>query len=1041
MRKRFTSLSFIAFLSLGSIAFGQTKGTVNDANGFPEADVEVTVKGTDKVVYTDENGNFDIDAKIGQILVVNGKEFIVTKNDLGVLKSSETVDLAETVVTAFGVQKKETVVGSVGTIKAEDIENRPLSNVQKALDGTVAGVLVSTGSGQPGSGLNVQIRGASSYTLSSSPLYIVDGVIYGGNLQDLNPNDIESLTVLKDAASTSLYGSSASNGVVMITTKKGKKGKGAFRFSSNTGIITRGIPEYSRVGAGDYYVASWEAMRNGYLASNPTATLAQANAFASTGLIKDNLKNNIYNVANDKVVVDGVLTNTNMLYNDFDWQDYISRVGAFQKYDVDYSGATDNTSYFAGFGYNKVGGYVMKSDFERYSARTSVDSQVTDWLKLGANLQGSLIKSNLADDGGDSSYINPFYFTRAMGPIYSPFLYDAKGQRVYDSSGNAVYDGNQSRGRGASASSGRNVLQETLLNSQFQSTNSINSRFNAEFKITKGLTFSSNLGYDIRNYSFKTYGNKIIGDAAGTAALSLTNYKYQTINWNQILNYKKSFGSHNFDVILGHESYDYKTEYNYLRKTGETVTGIYEMSNFLTPTSASGYNYVIRKEGYFARVNYDFANKYLLSGSIRQDKSSRFADDNNKGIFWSAGAGWNMHKEEFLKGSSVINELKLRASYGEVGNDGGISQEPGYQVDLDLYALGYNNGSESGIVLQQLGNPDLTWESKNQLDLGIDFALFKNRISGSVEYYLQDVNDMIFKVPVPNSAGVPGNSIYRNLGKMRNQGIEVALNLGIVRGEQFSWDLSVLASTIKNEMIKMPKGKDDAIINGTKRIAEGYSLYEFYLRQWYGVDPSDGAALFVHDPNKADDNGTRTINGTKVTTNQNNALMAYSGSSIPDVFGSITNNFKYGNFDASIMLTYQLGGKIYDSNYATLMSTYPQGQAIHTDMLNAWKNPGDITNVPIMSTANVNATGVGLNSRWLTDADYLTINNVQIGYNFNKKAIEAAGLKNLRIYASGENLYSWTARKGLEPIQSFNGTSTYRYSPSRTVSLGLNVSF
>ena len=215
-------------------------------------------------------------------------------------------------------------------------------------------------------------------------------------------------------------------------------------------------------------------------------------------------------------------------------------------------------------------------------------------------------------------------------------------------------------------------------------------------------------------------------------------------------------------MILGQESYDYKTEYNYLRKTGETVTAIYEMSNFLTPTSASGYNYLIRKEGYFARVNYDFANKYLLSGSIRQDKSSRFADDNNKGIFWSAGAGWNMHKEEFLKGSSVINELKLRASYGEVGNDGGISQEPGYQVDLDLYALGYNNGSESGIVLQQLGNPDLTWESKNQLDLGIDFALFKNRISGSVEYYLQDVNDMIFKVPVPNSAGVPGNSIYRN---------------------------------------------------------------------------------------------------------------------------------------------------------------------------------------------------------------------------------------------------------------------------------------
>ena len=1043
MKKKLTSLSLLAYLGLGAVALGQTKGIVNDENGFPEADVGVTIKGTNKIVFTDENGNFDIDAKIGDVLEINGVEFIVVSHDLGVLrpKKSEMVELEETVVTAFGVQKKETVVGSVGTIKAKDIENRPLTNVQKALDGTVAGVLVSTGSGQPGSGLNVQIRGVSSFNLSSTPLYVVDGVIFTGNLQDLNPNDIESLTVLKDAASTSLYGSSASNGVVMITTKKGKKGKPSFRFSSNTGVVTRGIPEYNRVGAGEYYVATWESMRNGYLSSVAGATLEEANIYASTALITDNLKNNIYDIADNQVVVDGRLTNLPMLYNDFDWQDYISRTGTFQKYDLDYSGATDNTSYFAGFGYNKETGYVIKSDFERYSARTSVDTQVVDWLKLGANLQGSLVKSNQANSSGGSSYVNPFFFTRAMGPIYSPFLYDANGQRVYDEQGNPVYDGNVSRGRGANASSGRNVLQETLLNNQFQTTNSINSRFNAEFKLFSGLTFTTNLGYDVRNYNFKFYGNKVIGDAAGTAALDIINYRYQGITWNQILNYQKTFGQHNFNVIVGHESFDYKTDYLRVRKTGETVSGIYELSNFLTPTSATGYNDVIRKEGYFARLNYDFSNKYLLSTSIRQDISSRFSPQNNKGIFWSAGVGWNLHKEDFLKGSSVVNELKLRASYGQVGNDGGISENPGYQVDLDLYSLGYNNAGESGVFLSQLGNSDLTWESKNQLDIGVDFSLFKRRISGSVEYYLQDVDNMIFAVPVPNSAGVPDNSIYRNLGKMRNQGIEVTLNLGVVRGEKFSWDLSVLASTIKNEMIRMPKGKEDAIINGTKRIAEGRSLYEFYLRQWYGVDPSDGAALFIQDSDKEDDASTRVVNGVKVTTNQNNALMDYSGSSIPDVFGSITNSFKLGNFDASFMLTYQLGGKVYDSNYASLMGTYPQGQALHTDMLKAWKNPGDITDVPIMSTQNVNATGVSLNSRWLTKADYLSIRNVQIGYNFNKKTIEVAGLTNLRVYASGENLYAWTAREGLEPVQSFNGTSSYRYTPSRTISLGLNVSF
>ena len=275
---------------------------------------------------------------------------------------------------------------------------------------------------------------------------------------------------------------------------------------------------------------------------------------------------------------------------------------------------------------------------------------------------------------------------------------------------------------------------------------------------------------------------------------------------------------------------------------------------------------------------------------------------------------------------------------------------------------------------------------------------------------------------------------------MRNQGVELSLNFGIVRNEKFSWDLGLIAAHNENEMLKMANGADDAIINGTKRIAEGHSLYDFWLRQWYGVDSSDGAALYVQDPTKADDSNTRTVNGTKVTTNYANALYDYSGSSLPDVYGSITNNFRVGNFDASIMLNYQLGGKTYDSNYALLMSSYPQGQAISTDMLSAWKNPGDVTNVPIMSTANTtNASAAS--TRWLVSSDYLTIRTVQLGYNFDKRAIEGIGLSNLRVYVSGENLYSWTARQGLEPAQSFNGTTTYRYTPSRTVSLGLNVSF
>lgn len=1044
MRRKLTSLSLLAFLGFGAVAYAQTSGTVNDKNGFPEMDVPVQIKGTNTIVYTDENGSFSIDAKVGDVLVINGKEVLVTSTNLGAISTvsaSDDIELEETVITAYGVQKKETVVGSVGTIKAEDIENRPLSNVANALDGTVSGVRVSTGSGQPGSGLNVQIRGVGSYNLETTPLYVVDGVIFTGNLQDLNPNDIESLTVLKDAASTSLYGSAAANGIVMITTKKGKKGKkGTFRLNTNTGVTTRGIPEYDRVNAGDYYVAAWESMRNGRLVTNPGSTIEQANAYASQNLISGNLKNNIYNVANDQVVVNGVLTNANMLYNDFDWQDYLQRVGSFQKYDIDYSGASDNTTYFASLGYNKETGYVIKSDFERYSARASVDSQVTDWLKLSTNINGSLVKSNQANSDGGSSYVNPFYSSRVMGPIYSPYLYDAAGNRVYDTEGNPVFDGMVTRGRGASAGAGRNVIQETLLNDNLQETNSINARVGAEFKIVKGLTFSTNLGYDVRNYSLKFYGNKVIGDAAGTAALSLDSRRTTGLTFNQILNYKTSFEGHNFDAILGHENYERIFQYSYQRKIKEVIGGIRQFVNFLENTDNNSYNRVLRKEGYFARLNYDYNNKYLVSVSGRIDKSSRFADDNNTGYFWSAGAGWNIHKEDFLSTSTFFNDLKLRASYGQVGNDGGNGLEPGFQVDLDLYELGYNNAGETGVYMSQVGNPDLTWESKNSLDLGLDFSILNRRITGSVEYYVQDVVDMIFGFKTPNSAGVPGNEIYKNLGTMRNTGFDISANFGIVRNSNFSWDLGVLASTVKNEMVKMPGGDDEVITANGYRLAKGRSRYEFWQRQWYGVDPNDGAPLFLQDD--GDDDGSTRIgpNGEKLTTNQNRAKFDYSGTSIPDVMGSITNSFKLGNFDMLVAMNYQIGGKVYDSNYATLMSSFPQGNAIHVDMLNAWKNPGDITDVPILSTQNVNAAGAA-STRWLKDASYLTLRSVQLGYNFSSKDISSVGLRALRVYLSGENLYAWTATKGLEPAQSFGGGTSYRFTPSRTVSVGLNVTF
>ena len=1044
MRRKLTSLSLLAFLGFGAIAYAQTSGTVNDKNGFPEMDVPVQIKGTNTIVYTDENGEFSIDAKIGDVLIINGKEVLVTKENLGAIETvsaSDNIDLEETVITAYGVQKKETVVGSNVQIKSEVFEDRALTNVAKALEGGAPGVQFSTSTGQPGSSANVRIRGISSYNLSNNPLYVVDGAIFTGSLSDLNPNDIESFSILKDASSTSLYGSAAANGVIMITTKKGKKGrKGSLTFSSNTGIVTRSIPEYDKVGPADYYKLTWASMRNGYLESNPGATIEQANTWASNNLITNNLKNNIYNVPNNAVVIDGELNpNAEMLFNDFDWMDAVTRVGAIQQYNLSYSGASEDSNYFASLGYNNEEGYVIRSNFERYNARVNADSRINKWLRVGTDITGTLTKSEQSEDGEGSSYINPFYTARFMGPIYSPYLYNAQGERMYDENGNVRYDGTFTRGRGAGAGAGRNVLQETLLNDRIRETNTVITRTFAEIKILPELTFRANAAYDIQNYSFKAYQNKEIGDAIGTAALAITRQKTSSLTLNQILTYQKSFGLHNLQVDLGHESFDRNIQYAYTRKTNEVVSGIRELSNFITNTSNSGYSIDLRKESYFGRLNYDYNNIYSVSASIRQDQSSRFAPGNDKGTFWSAGAAWNLHREAFLKDSQTVSLLKLRSSYGEVGNDGGISQAPGYQTDLNLYDLGFNNGLNGGIYLSQMGNPELSWETNKQFDVALEFGFFNNRVSGTVEYYKRKTEGMIFAVPTPNSSGVPGNSFYKNLGDMENSGIEVALQFGIVRNENFRWDFNVDGATIKNEILTMPNGQEE-IINGTKRLAVGQSLYDFWLRKYHGVDPTDGRALYVQDPSRANDGNTRIIDGVAYTVNHNNAEYGYVGTSIPDLYGSFSNNFSYKGFFLNTLFTYQIGGKTYDSNYLTLIDTAPDGGALHTDMLQSWTTPGQNAILPKLSTNNV-TQNLAASSRWLVDSDYLAFRSATFGYTFKKDQIESLGLSGLKLFLSAENIISWTARKGLEPVQSFNGTTSYRYTPSRTVSLGLNVSF
>ena len=949
-----------------------------------------------------------------------------------------TRNIEEVVVVAYGKQKKETVVGSNLQITSKAFENRPITNISQVLAGAGPGIQISTSTGQPGSGLSVRIRGISSYSFSNEPLYVVDGTPYTGGISALNPNDIESINVLKDAASTSLYGSSAANGVILITTKRGKSGKDSFGFTASTGFINRSIAEYDRVNAAQYYPLVWESMRNGYLTTNPTATLAQANTYATNNLISGNLKNNVYNVANNLLVVDGVLNpSATLKYKDLDWQSPIIETGVRQNYDLTYSGSNGKSNYFSSLSYINEKGYIINSDFQRFNLSINTDSQVKSWLKVGTSLKGVSSTSNNAVDGANnnSSYINPYAWTRNIGPIYSPYAHDSNGNTLYDSNGKPIFDNGVNRGSDAAV--GRNVIWENSLNKDLSKNYYVISRAFAEIKLDPFLTVSTNVGYDIRNYRNHTYTNKVIGDALGSGSASRTIYTYQTLTFNQLINYKRSFNSHNFELLGGHESYKYYYDYLYGYKRNQIVDDNYEFSNFVTLSSLDSQKDTHSKESWFARFNYDYKLKYILSASIRRDGSSRFAPDVRWGNFWSLSAGWRIKGENFLKNNDLISELKIRSSYGEVGNDGLDT----YYAYKSLFALGYNNASEAGILYSSIADPRITWESNNQMDAAIEFGLFKNRITGTAEWYKRKTEGMLFSVPTPVSAGIPGSSIRQNVGDMENNGLEFAINAIVIDNENLKWSINANASTFKNKVTRLPDGQNE-IINGTKKLMVGTSIYDYWLRQWYGVDSTDGSPLFLLADTYAGTSAAdiRTVNGVAVTTNYNKAKYDYSGTAIPDFTGSFGTSLKYKNIEFNAQFNYQLGGKTYDSVYAGLMNAYTQGAALSTDILNRWTTPGQVTDVPALNSSTYVSSGAA-SSRWLVSSDYIQLRTATLSYIFNPEYIKALGLSNLKFFISGENLWSKTARKGLEPVQSFNGTTTNRYTPSRAITFGMNFNF
>ena len=1036
LRLLFTCL--LTFLALGS-ALAQTitvKGEVKDANtgeGVPFASIQV--KGTMTGTATDAEGNYSIDVPRNAVLVfssigyLNQEAAVEGRSVVNIMLAPDTESLEELVVVAYGTVNKKDFTGSAASLDSKKLEVRPVTNATNALEGITSGVQFTSASGQPGSSGSIRIRGFGSINADSAPLYVVDGVPFDGSISNINSDDIESITVLKDAASSALYGARAANGVVLITTKKGRSERLTFNVRVNHGFSVRGIPEYERLDAYQYVPMEWEIMRNGFLTAGTYTTTAAANAAASEQLVGQ-LGNNPFNVPDGQLVTDGALNSSaKLLYpDDLDWQKAVERLGHRQEYTVSAGGAGQKSDYYFSMGYLNDQGYSIRSYMERFNARMNVNVQPKKWLKAGLNMAGTMANGTSASTGSSTGYINPFYFGRNIGPIYSIYKHNPDGSFVYDDLGEKVFEWDL---RGGSASPGRHIVAETLWNEDNYKRDILNTRAYVDFIFFEGLKLSINAGYDTRNYLNTSFDNPHVGDGAPAGRADNEHYRYDTMNFNQLLTYNKTFGGHTVDLLVGHESY--RNMYHYFRgfRQGLVAEGNAELVNFTTTNSLTGYRDIYTTEGYLARANYNFNHRYYLSASFRRDASSRFYKDARWGNFWSVGGSWRIDQEPFMAAVPWISAAKLRASYGSVGNDGTSSW---YQWQ-SLYSINRNANTPGFLQSATAGNKDIKWEKNMSFDVALEFGLFRDRITGQVEWFHRVSDNLLFSVPLPTSSGL--TSQWQNIGTMYNRGIEVQLGADIIRTKDFTWNVGVNFSHLKNEITKLPTGQDQ-IISGTKKYMVGHSMYDFWMYEWAGVDPETGDSMDYKGG--YDDNGNYTGKDRTTTNDYTKADKYYVGTSIPKFYGSLSNTFTLGNFSLSALLTFGVGGLKYDTTYGSMMSYSGYGSSLHVDMLKRWQKPGDVTTVPRADMQRNSYQNQG-SSRWLTDASYLNIRNVSLSYSFPRRWAEAIDLSGIQLFGSVENLHLFCARKGMDPQYNFGGTSYNAYSPARTMSIGVNFQF
>ena len=976
-------------------------GKVIDQSGIPLPGTNILVKNSSNGVQTDFDGKYLIEAQSGDTLIFSyvgfkTQEIIITGSTvINITLEDDVEGLDQVVLIGYGSSSKKQITASISSIRANDIADVNTPSIQSLMTSKVTGVQITQLSGRVESGIKVRIRGISTIGASQEPLYVLDGVPLINDdesinnspinpLIGLNPSDIDSIDFLKDTSSAAIYGARGTNGVIIITTKKGKTGKTKVTLNTASGWnFATNKREY--LNSEEYVEFYTEAALNSGIPLSEIET-----QFDQLSLGRDWRNNEV----------------------DTDWQDLALVEGITQDIDLSASGGSEKIKYFVSTSYNKTEGIILGNELDRYTLRGKVDADITEKSTIGVNM--NISKVTIDRLSNDNAFISPLQ-SISQSPLTPALLED----------GTANVDGNSTLFQNflGQEQTGRFVtdIWRTTVNVY------------GDFYINDYLKWKSEIGYDANNQNAERFSGSLTEFASAGGVGTVSNAITERYILTNYLSYKRTFGDVvDFSATLGGSFEETNRKSQFTIGQGFPSDDLQTLDNAVLITNGGSnktkYNFL----SYFARSRFSIADKYLFNLSIRRDGSSRFGEDSQFGWFPAASAAWVVTNERFLNNSNFLNNLKLRGSWGITGN-----AEIGDFASKDLYGITTYN-ERLGVSPIQIGDNELRWEKTTQYDLGVDFGLFNNTISGEFDYYNKTTNDLLFNQPLPGTSGF--TSIVRNIGEIVNKGFEISLNARIISKPSLTWNVGALFTQNKNEITDLPSGD---IIDGVNIIREGEAVSSFYLYEYAGVDPANGDALFYTNTVNADGSLDKVLTNSVAKANK-----IVTGDPFPDYQIGFTNTLKVNDFDFQFIFQGEFGASIFDQagKFSSGNGKFFDNQTI--DQLDRWQNPGDITNVPQARLNQEN--GQADSTRYLDEADFIRLRNITLGYTINPTFSKKFFLEKVRFYFSGINLITITDYEGYDPESTadFNGnsgvrtgTSFYSAPPAKTYTLGLNIEF